>query len=119
MLEFYEGVPERLRPQLTWHPPAELRRLAAEEAPRDPEASVIRCVFNPFRPMAIDPTWRTPTVLAITRRIREERDFAALPVLADALEDAGCADRHLLAHFRQPEEHVGGCWAVNLILNDS
>jgi hypothetical protein len=39
-----------------------------------------------------------------------------LPVLADALEDAGCDDRALLGHLRGPGPHVGGCWALDLIL---
>jgi hypothetical protein len=63
-----------------------------------------------------DPAWRTPTVLVIARRIYDDRDFAALPILADALAEAGCDDAAFLDHCRCPELHVRGCWPVDLIL---
>ena len=37
-------------------------------------------------------------------------------ILADALEEAGCHDLDILAHCRQPGEHVRGCWVVDLLL---
>jgi hypothetical protein len=43
-------------------------------------------------------------------------DVARLAVLADALEDPGCADADLLSHLRGPGMHVRGCWAVDLLL---
>jgi hypothetical protein len=55
-------------------------------------------------------------VATLARRTYDERDFAALPVLGDALEDAGCADPELLGHLRGPGPHVRGCWAVDLLL---
>jgi len=64
----------------------------------------------------IHPAWRTPTVLAIARHIRSSRDGSALPVLADALEEAGCPDETLLAHCRDDTGHGAGCWIVNLLL---
>jgi hypothetical protein len=48
--------------------------------------------------------------------IYNERLFADMPILADALEDAGCSDAAILAHCRQPGEHVRGCWVVDLLL---
>jgi hypothetical protein len=42
-------------------------------------------------------------------------DFAALPVLADCLEEAGCSDAAILAHCRGPGPHVRGCWCVDLL----
>jgi hypothetical protein len=48
--------------------------------------------------------------------IHEERAFDRLPILADALEDAGCTDLDILDHCRRPEPHVRGCWVVDLIL---
>ncbi|MBL8794488.1 MAG: hypothetical protein JNM56_11325 [Planctomycetia bacterium] len=71
---------------------------------------------NPFRPVPVDPTWRTPTAIAIAQAIYDERAFDRLPILADALEDAGCTHVDLLNHCRQPGEHVRGCWAVDLVL---
>jgi hypothetical protein len=56
------------------------------------------------------------TVLILASRIYRSRAFGHLPVLADALEDAGCTDAELLGHLRGPGPHVRGCWAVDLIL---
>jgi hypothetical protein len=39
-----------------------------------------------------------------------------VPILADALEDAGCTDEAILAHCRGPGPHVQGCWLVDLIV---
>lgn len=61
-------------------------------------------------------SWHYGTVPAIARRIYDERTFHDLPILADALEDAGCTDRDILAHCRSGGEHVRGCWVVDLIL---
>ena len=50
----------------------------------------------------------------------ESRDFAAMPILADALQDAGCDNPDLLAHCRDPQQvHVRGCWVVDLVLGKS
>ena len=66
--------------------------------------------------MLILPSWRTPDVLSLTQSAYEARDFAALPILADTLEDAGCTDADLLSHLRGPGPHVRGCWVVDLLL---
>ena len=53
------------------------------------------------------------------RRLIEDvfiRDFAAMPILADALQDAGCDDEDILAHCREEREHIRGCWVVDLLL---
>ncbi len=71
---------------------------------------------NPFRPVAFDPAWRTATVLAIAEPAYADRAFDRLPILADALEDAGCDADELLAHLRGPGPHVRGCWALDLVL---
>jgi hypothetical protein len=81
------------------------------------QAGWLRDIFgNPFRPVAFDPAWRTEAVVGLARGMYEARDFAPMPVLADALEDAGCADPDVLAHGRGPGSHVRGCWVVNLVL---
>jgi hypothetical protein len=88
------------------------------------QANLVREIFgNPFRPVAIDPTWLTATVAGLAGAAYEERslpldhlDPTRLAVLADALEDAGCADPDLLGHLREPGPHVRGCWALDLIL---
>lgn len=71
---------------------------------------------NPFQECSMEPAWRSTTVIALARAIYEERAFDRLPILADALEDAGCTNADILDHCRQPGEHVRGCWAVDLIL---
>jgi hypothetical protein len=65
---------------------------------------------------AIDPAWLTSAVLALARRVGQSGDFAALPVLADALEEAGCADAGILSHCRGPGPHARGCWALDRLL---
>jgi hypothetical protein len=46
----------------------------------------------------------------------ESREFGAMPILADALQDAGCNNDAILNHCREPGEHVRGCWVVDLVL---
>jgi len=65
---------------------------------------------------ALDPAWRTPNVILLARSLSEEWRFEALPVLADALEEAGCTDPDILSHLRGPGPHVRGCWPLDLIL---
>jgi hypothetical protein len=77
----------------------------------------LRCIFgNPFRPVSVDPSWRTSNVTALAQAIYDEKAFDRLPILADALEDAGCDNQDILSHCRQPGEHVRGCWVVDLVL---
>jgi hypothetical protein len=92
---------------------------AARAAEADAQLRLLRDLFNPFHPFAVAPawlTWNRGTVPNLARALYEERAFERLPVLADALEDAGCADRTLLDHLRGPGPHVRGCWAVDLLL---
>jgi hypothetical protein len=84
------------------------------------QCNLIRDIFNnPFRPVSLNPTWRTPTVLSLAQSVYDDRRFGDLPVLADALEEAGCGDAGVLGHLRQECEHARGCWAVDLILGKS
>jgi hypothetical protein len=82
------------------------------------QTELLRDIFgNPFRPVGIDPDWRTSTVVALARHMYESRDFSAMPILADALQDAGCENEHVLNHCRDPQQvHVRGCWVVDLVL---
>jgi len=68
-------------------------------------------------PWPLDDRWRTETVVGIATGIRDDRAFERLPILADALEEAGCTDLNLLAHCRNPITHEGGCWALGLALD--
>lgn len=93
---------------------------AAYRAHQALKAETLRDVIgNPFRPPAFDPAWRTATAVALAKQMYAARDFAALPILADALQDAGCDDAHLLGHCRSPDRpHVRGCWVVDSVLGN-
>ncbi len=81
------------------------------------QAGLLRCVFgNPFRTVAFDPRWRSADVLRLARGVYEDRAFDRLPLLADALMDAGCDSEAILAHCRGEGPHVRGCWVVDLVL---
>jgi hypothetical protein len=71
---------------------------------------------NPFRPVTFDPEWRTSTVVALAKQMYESRDFGAMSILADALQDAGCDSDDILDHCRGPGPHCRGCWVVDLVL---
>src|SRR3712207_6197149 len=60
--------------------------------------------------------WNDGCVPRLARMIDEEGRFEALPILADALEEAGCRDADLLAHCRAPGPHVRGCWRIETLL---
>jgi hypothetical protein len=63
-----------------------------------------------------DPRWLSSTVVSLAQTVYAERAFDRLPILADALEEAGCDNADILAHCRGDEPHVRGCWVVDLIL---
>jgi hypothetical protein len=115
----------------------------AEVAPQTVLASLLREQFgNPFRkvrwvsarlrdridllPRTVRPadlllsrewlTWEGGIVMGLAQAIDEERAWDRMPILADALEDAGCAESALLDHLRQGETHARGCWALDLLL---
>ena len=89
---------------------------AAIFAEQKAQAAALRCVFgNPFRPAAVAPSWLTEAVVALARDIYADRAFDRLPILADALEEAGCDDEAVLHHCRQGGGHVRGCWVVDLL----
>ena len=73
---------------------------------------------NPFRAVAFDPAWRTDTAIALARQMYDSREFGAMPILADALQDAGCEDEQVLNHCRDATApHVRGCWVCDLVLS--
>jgi hypothetical protein len=77
---------------------------------------IVRDIFgNPFRPIAVDQSWRTSTVVTLAEGIYQERAFDRLPILADALQDAGCDNEDVLNHCRSEGPHVRGCWVVDLL----
>ena len=85
---------------------------------RSTHTDLLRDIFgNPFRPVVIfSPSWRTSTAVTLASQMYESRDFSAMPILADALQDAGCDSADVLDHCRGPGPHVRGCWVVDLVL---
>jgi hypothetical protein len=125
--------------------PAELARSSLRvlgwttdpSVPPAAQAALLRDLFgNPFRPVAmvrlgithwhvapdahmVSPPWmewNDGTVPRLAQAIYDERRFEDMPILADALEDAGCADADILDHCRGPWPHARGCWVVDLLL---
>src|SRR5262249_54741761 len=100
------------------------------EAERRVQCDLLREVMgDPFRCVAVAPGWRArggEPVPRLGEAIYEGRslpggtlDGARRPILADALEDAGCTEAAILEHCRGPGPHVRGCWVVDLILGKS
>jgi hypothetical protein len=89
------------------------RDVAAEQAAR---AVLLRDIFPFPAAPAADPAWLGGAVQCLAQVIYDERAFDQLPILGDALEDAGCHDERILGHCRQAEGHVRGCWLVDLLL---
>jgi hypothetical protein len=80
---------------------------------------LLREIFgNPFQPPRVAP-WQTATVMSIAEGIYHEEAFDRLPILGDALEDAGCTHPDVLDHCRQKGDHVKGCWVVDLLVGKS
>jgi len=97
-----------------YHPTHSTRESAAQ-------ADLFRDVFvNPSRgPVRANRAWLAwngRTVVKLARAVDKSQEWDRLPVLADALEDAGCADADLLGHLRSLGPHVRGCWAIDLLL---
>ncbi len=99
-----------------------LRIIRAEDRPPEyaaelaTQADLFRDIFgNPFQSLEIQFEWLTSDVLALARGIYDQRAFDRMPILADALQDAGCDD-DILNHCREAREHARGCWVVDLLL---
>jgi hypothetical protein len=84
------------------------------------QCDLLRDIFGiPWRPVSVDPSWlvcQDGAVRRLAQSIYDERVFDRLPILADALEDAGCDSADLLAHCRGPGPHVRGCWVIDALL---
>jgi hypothetical protein len=85
------------------------------------QCRLLRCILGaPLRPpRPPDPLWLAwggGTVPKLARAVYDGRRFEDLPVLADALEEAGCADAEWLGHLRGPGPHARGCWPLDLLL---
>jgi hypothetical protein len=88
---------------------------------RKAQADLLRCILgDPFRPPPlIEPgwlRWNGGTLVRLATVIYDERRFEDMPVLTDALEEAGCADEAILSHGRDGGPHCRGCWLVDALL---
>ncbi len=92
----------------------------AENRIEMPHPVLLREIFgNPFRPVIPNRGWLAPSALDLAQAIYAERCFDRMPMLADALEAVGCANRDILDHCRQLSAHFKGCWAIDLLLGKS
>jgi hypothetical protein len=84
------------------------------------QADLIREIFgNPFRGTKLDPAWLSYNdhcAVRLAQQMYEQRNFHDMPILADALEDAGCDREDVLQHCRCGDSHVLGCWVVDAVL---
>jgi hypothetical protein len=110
---FWQGMP-------TGYQPASRQSRRAKDQVIKVLGSLLHELFgNPFRPVTIPSawlSWNDATVSKLAELIYSRRCFGDLPILADALEEAGCDNADVLAHCRQPGEHVRGCWVIDLLL---
>lgn len=82
------------------------------------QCEILRELFgNPFRRPAMDVRWFTSDVVGVARGIYAERAFERMPILADALMDAGCDDERIIGHCLGDKAHVRGCWLLDLVLS--
>jgi thioredoxin-like negative regulator of GroEL len=89
---------------------------------RHPVSELHRRLFALTNSETISPVWliwNDGLIPKLAHEIAREQRFADLPILADALEEAGCSNADILNHCRQPGEHVRGCWVVDLLLGKS
>jgi hypothetical protein len=96
---------------------AKRQERATEE--RAAQCRLLRDIFgNPFQPVTIDSLWlgrNDQMVVKVANANYNDRAFDRLPILADALEEAGCNNADILTHLREPGAHVRGCWVVDLL----
>jgi hypothetical protein len=97
--------------------------MGQQSAEEKNQCELLRDIFgNPFRAVTFDLSWlswNAGIIAKLAHAIYNDPGFDRLPVLADALEEAGCANSDILNHCRQLGEHVRGCWVVDLILGKS
>jgi hypothetical protein len=68
---------------------------------------------DPIEPLPL--AWKTTEVLAVARGYLDGGD-QHLPILADALEEAGCDRPLILTHLRTCADHGPRCWVMDLLL---
>jgi hypothetical protein len=91
--------------------------VTTQDAEERVQFELLRDIFgSPFRSVSFDPAWRTSAVVSLARSMYDSLDFSTIPILADALQEAGCENVGILNHCRSAGPHVRGCWVVDLAL---
>jgi hypothetical protein len=120
LLGEYQGAAEGETAMALWLVggwwPEVRRRWEGQELPASWRPLFEDVFGDAFRPVAFESAWRTDTAGSLARQMYESCEFSLMPILADALQDAGCVDAQLLRHCRGPGPHIRGCWAVDLVL---
>lgn len=91
----------------------------SEQAEEAAQCDLLREIVGPFPPVSLDPIWVSSNDRAayrLAQSIHEEDNFEDLPILGDALEDAGCTLGFVLDHCRRNSGHVRGCWVLDQVL---
>jgi hypothetical protein len=107
--------------QTTWDMPIRDNRTFTPKDGTDyraalPRYRVFEELIGPDPLPAFAPEWRTDTVKTLAKQMYDAREFSAMPILADALQDAGCDNEAILAHCRSAEHpHLRGCWVIDLV----
>jgi hypothetical protein len=88
------------------------------QAAQERQANLLRDVLgpSPSGPTSIPRHWYTPTVMSLAAAIYQSRDYTILPMLGDALQEAGCSDASVLAHCQESRQHAPGCWLIDALL---
>lgn len=97
-------------------PPACVAAVAAE---KKAQAGLLRDLFDPFRPVTVRPdvlAWNDRLVPRLAQAVYDEGRWRDMPILGDALLDAGCDNDEVVGHCRSGGEHVRGCWVLDLLL---
>jgi hypothetical protein len=102
---------EAAYPDQSW--PSRKVQRATEEAA---QADILRELLAPVAVCRLTLDCLTTTATTLAHSIYTNRCFEQLPILADALEDAGCTNTDILTHCRGRGPHVPGCWVIDLIL---
>jgi hypothetical protein len=116
VLEATEAPGEAIN-STSWCP----KRTEAGRQEHAAQADLLRDIFgNPFRAPVLLETgflhWDDGIVEKLARSIYDQGAFDRLPILADALEEAGFSDIEILEHLRGPGPHVRGCFVLDLLL---
>lgn len=92
---------------------------ACQRVEEQAQCELLRCIIGPtaLRSLLVDPSWRTPPVLALARHAYDQRAFDLLPAVGAALSDAGCTDGEILSHCASPGPHVRGCFVLDAVLD--